>query len=77
MLLLTSVWLMAMPRIYSQLFVSNRVSVPADEERQAVVLLIDICNFTQQQVRSDDFQLPPHRSAEMIQIIEDYLSRLV
>ena len=29
----------------------------------AVVLIINICNFTQQQLRADDFQMPPHRQA--------------
>jgi len=30
---------------------------------QAVILIINICNFTQQQLRADDFQIPPHRQA--------------
>ena len=29
----------------------------------ALVLIIIFCNFTQQQLRADDFQMPPHRQA--------------
>ena len=54
---------MAGRRIYSQFFVRYSASVPADELRRAVVLNINICNFIQQQLRADDFQIPPHRQA--------------
>jgi len=54
---------MAGRRISSQLFVRYSASVPADEKRRAVSLIINICNFIQQQLRADDFQIPPHRQA--------------
>jgi hypothetical protein len=60
---------MAGRRIYSQLFVRHSASVPADEQRQAVVHIVNICNFNQQQLRADDFQIPPHRQALTLQAI--------
>ena len=31
--------------------------------KEQVVLIIIFCNFIQQQLRADDFQIPPHRQA--------------
>ena len=54
---------MAGRRIYSQLFVRYSAFVPADEYSRAIFLIINFCNFIQQQLRADDFQIPPHRQA--------------
>jgi hypothetical protein len=48
---------MATRRIYSQLFVRYSVSVQVD------VFQLSFCIFIQQQLWSDDFQIPPHRQA--------------
>ena len=54
---------MAGRRIYSQLFIRYLAFVPADEYSRAVFLIINFCIFIQQQLRADDFQIPPHRQA--------------
>jgi len=54
---------MAGRRICPQLFARYWASVPADEQSRAVVLNINFCIFIQQQLRADDFQIPPHRQA--------------
>ena len=54
---------MAGRRIYAQLFVRYSAFVPADECSRAVFLIINFCIFIQQQLRADDFQIPPHRQA--------------
>lgn len=58
---------MAGRRIYTQLFVRRSASFPADERRRAVVLIIIFCNFIGLQLRADDFQIPPHRKAAVVQ----------
>jgi len=60
---------MAGRRIYSQLFVRYWASVPADEYSRALVLNFNFCNFIQQQLRADDFQIPPHRQAVPLAVI--------
>ena len=54
---------MAGRRIHFQQLVHCSASVSADEFRQAVALIINIYNFNKQQLRADDFQMPPHRQA--------------
>ena len=54
---------MAGRRIYSQPFVRYSAFVPADEYSRAVFFIINFCIFIQQQLRADDFQIPPHRQA--------------
>ena len=54
---------MAGRRIYSQLFFRYSASVPADERLMSSRINNDFCNFIQQRLRADDFQMPPHRQA--------------
>jgi len=48
-------------RIYSQLFVRCLASVSADRLLSASELTMNFCNFIQQRLRAEDFQIPPHR----------------